>query len=165
MLRASLLAIFVLNIGLGLTACSSSASVKPMAQSKRPPTITLNSTIPSTQLEASFFFGKPKSLRIAKRALEHYRELLEEWDRTYSDVEKNRIEGRMLDVLTRAHNEVLDTDGSKEYINQEISRRTLEHFRVLNRDYEKAVTSRERLDIRNDMLRVLTGGLKDIVNR
>lgn len=103
--------------------------------------------------------------RTATDALYRYNDLLREWDRAYSDSEKDRIEMRMLTVLTRALQDCKSQAYGYGYSNEKIRRTAedaLDRYEDLRRDWDYAYSQREKREITNDMLTLLTRAVKDI---
>lgn len=103
--------------------------------------------------------------RTATDALYRYNDLLREWDRAYSDSEKDRIEMKMLTVLTRALEDCKSQAYGYGYSNEKIRRAAedaLYRYEELRRRWDYAYSQREKREITNDMLTLLTRAVKDI---
>jgi hypothetical protein len=104
--------------------------------------------------------------RTATDALYRYQDLLREWDHAWSDREKDRIEQRMLEVMTRAIKDIeRSTSGAFGYEERrinDVARSVIDRYRELLRRYDNAYSDRERREIVNQMLTELTRGLKQV---
>lgn len=138
------------------------------AQRKAPPAIQLtaepqiegNATVDASSYEVD------RARRISSDTLYRYDKLLRDWERTYSDYEKDRIEERMLKELTSGLNDVQRAVSSGYGYSArqayDIADRALNRYESLRRDWQRAYSTRERRNIVNDMLVVLTSAHKDI---
>ncbi|MBM3270650.1 MAG: hypothetical protein FJZ01_23705 [Candidatus Sericytochromatia bacterium] len=107
-----------------------------------------------------------RAKQIATDALYRYDSLRDDWQRAYNDSEKDRIEQSMLNVLTRAASDVRQTasygsgyDARRVY---DIADRAIRKYEDLRYRWQQAYGDREKRELINDMLVVLTQALKDV---
>jgi hypothetical protein len=138
------------------------------AQRKAPPAVVLTADAQvdaAAQVDASSY-EVDRARRISADTLYQYDELLRDWKRAYSDREKDRVEERMLRELTEGLNDVQRAVSSGHGYSArqvyDIADRALDRYESLRRDWQRAYSVRERRDIVNDMLVVLTNAHKDI---
>jgi hypothetical protein len=117
------------------------------------------------QVDASSY-EVDRARRVSSDTLYRYEQLLRDWKRAYSDYEKDRIEDRMLTELISGLKDVQRTvstgHGYSARQVYDIADRALNRYDDLRRDWKRAYSARERRNIINDMLVVLTNAHKDI---
>lgn len=117
-----------------------------------------------TSVTAQSYTSNTKIYRLCTDALDEYSSLLRDWDYTSSDSEKDRIEMRMLRVLTDALRDSKSA-ANYSYDSERIVRmanNALDRYSTLYRRWENTYSTREKRLIVNDMLRDLTTAVKDI---
>lgn len=123
-------------------------------------------TATETKVDAQSRYTVDRAKRIATDALYRYDNLRDDWQRAYSDYEKDRIEERMLSTLTRAVTDVRQAaSGGYGYESRrvyDIADQAIDRYESLRRRWQRAWGDRERREIVNDMLVELTAALKDI---
>jgi hypothetical protein len=138
------------------------------SQRKAPPAVelTANSQSGENAMVDASSYEVDRARRISSDTLYRYDQLLRDWQRAYTDREKDRIEDRMLTELTRGLNDVQRTVSSGYGYSArqvyDIANRALDRYESLRRDWQRAYTDRERRYIVNDMLVTLTNAHKDI---
>lgn len=118
------------------------------------------------QTEAKDYYSVNRARQIATDALYRYDGLRDDWQRAYSDREKDRIEQEMLNVLTRAISDIRRTasngsgyDARRVY---DIADRAIDRYEDLRYRWQQAYSDREKRELVNDMLVELTRALKDV---
>lgn len=154
--------------GVSQTGEKSASAQSVDSQRKAPPSVevTANAQVDAAaQVDASSY-ELDRARRISADTLYRYDELLRDWNRAYSDYDKDRIEERMLRELTEGLNDVQRTVSSGYGYSArqvyDIADRALNRYEGLRRDWQRAYSTRERRNIVNDMLVVLTNAHKDI---
>ncbi|MBI6545604.1 MAG: hypothetical protein HY692_02345, partial [Cyanobacteria bacterium NC_groundwater_1444_Ag_S-0.65um_54_12] len=107
-----------------------------------------------------------RAVQIAQDALYRYDDLRDQWLRSSNDREKDRIEQRMLDTLTNAVSRIR-TEASGGYgwdARQvyDVADRAISRYESLRRQWQNTSSDRERRELVNSMLTVLTDALKEI---
>jgi hypothetical protein len=120
----------------------------------------------ATTAQAKDYQSVTRAQQIATDALYRYDGLRDDWQRAYSDAEKDRIEQSMLNTLTRAASDVRQTasyghgyDARRVY---DIADRAISRYEDLRYRWQQAYGDREKRELVNDMLTVLTRALKDV---
>lgn len=155
-------------MGMSQTGENSANAQSADAQRKAPPAVQVSADAQveaNAQVDASSY-EVDRARRIAADTLYEYDKLLRKWKRTYSDYEKDRIEDSMLKELTAGLNSIQRTvsSGYGHSARQvyDIADRALNRYESLRRDWQRSYSTRERRNIVNDMLVVLTNAHKDI---
>lgn len=114
-------------------------------------------------------YSSSEARRIAADALYRYEDLRRDWFNTGSDWEKDRIEQQMVTVLSNGLTDVrhatyssYSSDARRHY---DIATRALQRQDTLRRDLQYAYGDREKRQIVNEMLTVMTGALMEIRDR
>ncbi|HEY9856420.1 MAG TPA: hypothetical protein V6D05_11825 [Stenomitos sp.] len=158
------LALFALG-GCGSTAptLKTASVVQAQATSTRPAPPKLDAA------QATESYAGSEARRIASDTLYRYEDLRRDWFNTSSDYQKDRIEQQMITVLVGGLQDVqhatygsYTTDARRLY---DVATRALERNDGLRRDWQYAYGDREKRQIVNDQLTVLTGALMDIRDR
>ncbi len=154
--------------GVGQTGDNTAKAQSADAQRKAPPTVDLTA-VPQVEGKAiadSSSYEVDQARRAAADTLYQYDQLLRDWNRAYTDYEKDRIEQRMLGELTDGLNDIqrIVSSGSGYSARQvyDIANRALDRYEGLRRDWKYAYSDRERRYIVNDMLTALTSAHKEI---
>lgn len=158
-----------LALALALVGCGSAGpsireasrgTVQAQAQRPTPPRLEADGSTETTRSEAR---------RIAADTLLRYDDLRRDWFNATSDWAKDRIEQQMVTVLSdgladvrRATYSSYASDARRIY---EVASRALERHASLRRDWQYAYGDREKRQIVNQMLTVLTGALMDVRDR
>ena len=158
MLRKHLtLMLTTLALAATLTGCGGAGSVATTA----PATF---GTTTGNQVQAQDYRSVTQAQRVATDSLYRYEDLRRDWDRAYSDREKDRIEMQMLDELTEATKECQSiSSGGYGYDAREvydITDRALDEYETLRGRWQRTYDTRQKREIVNDMLQVLTQSLK-----
>ncbi|MNK82462.1 hypothetical protein D3C87_1022370 [compost metagenome] len=155
-------------MGVSQTGESSATAKSVDAQRKAPPTVEVAAGAQvdaNAKVDASSY-ELDRARRVSSDTLYRYEQLLRDWNRAYSDYEKDRIEERMLSELTSGLNDVQRAVSSGYGYSArqvyDIADRALNRYESLRRDWQRAYSTRERRNIVNDMLVVLTNAHKDI---
>ena len=116
--------------------------------------------------QAKDYSSVTRAQQVATDALYRYDSLRDQWQRAYNDSEKDRIEQDMLNVLTRASSDVRQTasngsgyDARRVY---DIADRAIDRYESLRYRWQQAYGDREKRELVNDMLTVLTAALKEV---
>lgn len=151
--------------GVTQTGNQAVAGQSASAQRLAPPKVDLTEAAQADSI-VDLTDGVDRARRIASDSLYRYDGLLRDWERAYSDYEKDRIEERMLtaliDGLKDAQRAVSSGYGYQARQVYDIADRALDRYDDLRSDWRRAYSDRERREIVNDMLVTLTGALKDI---
>lgn len=108
-----------------------------------------------------------KAGRVAEDALYNYSLQFRDWERAWTNSEKDRIESKMLSTLHAALQDVQqvtsdlgnDTADRRAY---DIADRGLDRYTSLYSSWERSWSEREKREILNDMLTVMVQSLKDV---
>ncbi len=163
-----------------LAGCGSQAGVATPAStaSKTAPQAASRPSIPALDrakletaksgISASSYYTVDRARRRASDALWRYQDLREDWQRAWSDDEKDRIEQRMLSVLTQAGSDIRSmTHSSWDYDDRrlnELMNSMLDEYEYLRRDWLNTWDIRRKREIVNQMLIELTRGLQEVSN-
>lgn len=164
------------TLGSTLAGCGAGANVatpatpkQTAAKAARPELPSLDRTaLKSTQdgISASSYYTVDRARRSASNALWRYQDLRDDWQRAWSDDEKDRIEQRMLSVLTRAGSDIRNmTSGSWDHDDRQINYiadRMLDEYEYLRRQWQSEWSIDRKREIINAMLVELTRGLKQV---
>ena len=155
-------------MGVSQTGDSSAIAKSVDTQRKAPPTVEVaaGAQVDATAQVDAASYEVDRARRVSSDTLYRYEQLLRDWKRAYSDYEKDRIEERMLSELTSGLNDVQRAVSSGYGYSArqiyDIADRALNRYESLRRDWQRAYSTRERRNIVNDMLVVLTNAHKDI---
>jgi hypothetical protein len=105
-------------------------------------------------------YAARESSRVSRRVLNDYAQMLRDWNRAYSDYERDNIEERMLRVLREGLKEVQevtsreghDADDRRAYV---LANYGLNNYERLYRDWESTYNADNRRRIVNAMLQNL----------
>ncbi|MBM3267308.1 MAG: hypothetical protein FJZ01_06640 [Candidatus Sericytochromatia bacterium] len=162
-----------------LAGCGSTAGIatpansagKTQTQAARPSIPTLDrAKLQSTKdgISASSYYTVDRARRRASDALWRYQDLREDWQRAWSDDEKDRIEQRMLVVLTDGGTDIRRmTANSWDYDDRrlnDMAERMLQEYDYLRREWQQTWDTGRKREIVNQMLIVLTRGLQEVAN-
>jgi len=155
-------------VGMSQTGENGASAQSVDTQRKAPPAVELTANAQvdaAAQVDVSSY-DVDRARRISSDTLYRYDEQLRDWKRAYSDYEKDRIEERMLRTLTDGLNDVQRAVssgyGSQARRVYDIADHALNRYESLRRDWNRAYSTRERREIVNRMLVVLTDAHKDI---
>ncbi len=155
--------------GAGSNFASPAAQKQTTAKAVRPELPSLDRTaLTKTKdgISASSYYTVGRARRSASNALWRYQDLREDWQRAWSDDEKDRIEQRMLSVLTSAGSDIRSMtssswDNDDRQINS-ITDRMLNNYEYLRRQWLNEWSVDRKREIINQMLVELTRGLRDV---
>jgi hypothetical protein len=130
------------------------------AAAKRPTKAAQRLPEPKEAKPAPGGFAARESSRVSRRVLSDYAQMLREWNRAYSDFERDNIEERMLRVLRNGLDEVQqvtsreghDADDRRAY---DIADAGLNNYERLYRDWQSTYNMGTRRRIVNTMLQYL----------
>lgn len=125
-------------------------------------------TTAKSGISATSYWTVDRARRSASNALYRYQDLREDWQRAWSDDEKDRIEQRMLNTLVGAGSDIRNiTSGSYDYDDRQINYQiesTLRRYEDLRRQWQWEHDLNRQREIINTMLVELTRGLQDVQN-
>lgn len=148
---------------------STPATASTAAQASRPSIPALDrAKLQTTKagISASSYYTVDRARRRASDALWRYQDLRDDWQRAWSDDEKDRIEQRMLSTLTDAGSDIRRmTSSSWDYDERRINDivdRMLDEYEYLRRDWQNEWDIRRKREIVNRMLVELTRGIQQV---
>lgn len=168
-LLAATLGSTLAGCGAGGSVATPAAPKENAAKAARPQLPSLDRTaLTKTKdgISSSSYYTVDRARRSASNALWRYQDLREDWQRAWSDDEKDRIEQRMLSVLTSAGTDIRSMtanswDNDDRQINY-IADRMLDNYEYLRRQWLNEWSVDRKRYIVNDMLVELTRGLKEV---
>jgi hypothetical protein len=153
----------------GVATPAKAAHSAPAASRPQIPTVDVKAVQKATSgISASSYWTVDRARRRASDSLYRYSDLRNDWQNAWSDDEKDRIEQRMLTVLTNGAVDVRNiTSGSWDhddrYLNN-IVNRAIDQYENLRQEWLREWDIRRKRELVNDMLLELTRALQDVSN-
>jgi len=155
------IAITTMALAVTLAGCGGAGNVATTS-----PVSFGNSATQGGQVSSADYVSVTQAQQQATDALYQYNDLLNTWEQTNSDIQKDQIENQMLNVLTQALQSIQQTVSSgygydaRQVYN--IAGDALTQYQSLELQWQQAYTLQQKRQIVNNMLTLLTGACKQI---